>query len=117
MDGVEFRDSQLFTQDENHCVVAKAATGMDRYGRRLINHKHFTIVHQNLQGFTNYGGLMAVHCVLHVVVILWRVLEAVDIYKHKNNDTWECNQRISILRTNVAQFRFDCSKCVVIFLF
>lgn len=70
MDSVELRDALLFPQDENHCVVAKPATGMDGYGGRLIDHKHLTIIHQNSQGFTNYGGLMAVHCVLQVIIIL-----------------------------------------------
>lgn len=72
MDSVESTDSPLFTQDENHRVVAKATTWVDWYGGGLIHHKHVTIVHQNLQGFSDHRGLVAVHRVLHVVVVLRR---------------------------------------------
>lgn len=71
MDSVEFRDAPLFSQDENHCVVTEAAAGVDWDGGGFVDHKHFAIVHQNLQGFPNYRGLMAVHGVLHMVIILW----------------------------------------------
>lgn len=70
MDSVEFSDSPLFTQDENHSVVAEAATGVDWDGGRFVNHHHFAIVHQNLQGFAHNRGLMTVHSVLHLVIIL-----------------------------------------------
>ncbi len=75
MDRVELGDAPLFSQDENHRVVAETAAGVHWDGGGLVDHEHVTVVHQNLQGFADYRGLMAVHCVLHVVIILWRVRE------------------------------------------
>lgn len=60
----------LFTQDEDHCVVAETAARMDGDGSRLVDHEDFPIVHQDLQRRADYGRLMAMHGVPHVVVIL-----------------------------------------------
>lgn len=73
VDRVELRDAPLFSEDENHRVVAEAATGVHRDRGGLVDHKHLTIIHQNLQGFADHRGLMAVHRVLHVVIILWKI--------------------------------------------
>ncbi|TNN84258.1 hypothetical protein EYF80_005585 [Liparis tanakae] len=65
VDRVQLGDASLFSQDENHRVVAETAAGVDRDGRRLVDHEHFAVVHQHLQGSADDGGLVAVHCVLH----------------------------------------------------
>lgn len=70
MDCVEFRDAPLFAQDEDDCVVAKAAAGVDGDGGRLVDHQHFAIVHQNLHRFAYYRGLVTMYRVLHEVIIL-----------------------------------------------
>lgn len=72
MDGVEPRDAVLFTQNENHRVVAETTAGVDGDGGRLVNYKNFTIIHQNLQGRANHRWLVAVHGVPHEVIILER---------------------------------------------
>lgn len=70
MDRVELRNASLFSQDENHRVVAETAARVDGDGGGLVDHEHFTVVHQDLQGPANYGGLVAMHRVLHVVIVL-----------------------------------------------
>lgn len=71
MDSVKLRDTLLFPQDENHSVVAETTTRVDRDGGRLVDHEHFTVIHQNLERFANHGWLMPVDSVSHEVIILW----------------------------------------------
>lgn len=90
MDCVEFSDSPLFSQDENHSVMAEAAAGVDWDGGGFVDHQHFAIVHQNLQGFAHYRGLMAVHSVLHLVVILWKEVENIYTFVTLLNSKVSC---------------------------
>lgn len=70
MDRVKLRDAALFAKNEDYRVVAKAAAWMDGDGRRLVDHKHLAVVHQDLQRSADHGGLVAVYRILHEVIVL-----------------------------------------------
>lgn len=76
---MQLRDAKLLPQNENHRVVAESATRVHRDGGRLIDHKHFAIIYQNLQRSADYGGLVAVYSVPQVIIILCIVKEKLSV--------------------------------------
>lgn len=76
---MQLRDAKLLPQNENHRVVAESATRVHRDGGRLIDHKHFAIIYQNLQWSANYRGLVAVYSVPQVIIILCMVRENLSV--------------------------------------